>query len=56
MGAPAFARTPDQFPDLKAAAIDQRDLAQWAAERGIVMIGGDPSGLAQFQDPTTSDR
>ena len=36
IGAPAFACTPDQFPELMAAAIERRDLAQWAAARGIV--------------------
>ena len=35
-GVPAFACTPDQFPELMAAAIERRDLAQWAAARGIV--------------------
>lgn len=39
MGVPAFACTPDQFPDLMAAAIERRDLAQWAAARGIVIAG-----------------
>ncbi|HRF45436.1 MAG TPA: VWA domain-containing protein [Candidatus Competibacteraceae bacterium] len=39
MGVPAFACTPDQFPDLMAAAIERRDLAQWAATRGIVTAG-----------------
>jgi Mg-chelatase subunit ChlD len=39
MDAPAFACTPDQFPDLMAAAIEKRDLAQWAAARGIVTAG-----------------
>ena len=39
MGAPAFACTPDQFPDLMAAAIERRDLAQWAAARSIVTAG-----------------
>ncbi len=39
MGAPAFACTPDQFPDLMAAAIERRDLAQWAAARGIATAG-----------------
>ena len=42
MGAPAFACTPDQFPELMAAAIERRDLAQWAAARGIVTAGGAP--------------
>jgi Mg-chelatase subunit ChlD len=36
LGAPAFACTPDQFPDLIAAAIDRQDLSQWAAKEGIV--------------------
>ncbi|RSN10338.1 hypothetical protein DMB42_15510 [Nonomuraea sp. WAC 01424] len=30
MGVPAFACTPDAFPDLMAAAIERRDLARWA--------------------------
>ncbi|UBU10520.1 VWA domain-containing protein [Nonomuraea gerenzanensis] len=30
MGVPAFACTPDAFPDLMAAAIERRDVAQWA--------------------------
>jgi hypothetical protein len=36
LGIPAFACTPDLFPDLMAAAIDRRDLAQWAATNDIV--------------------
>jgi Mg-chelatase subunit ChlD len=36
LGVPSFACTPDQFPDMMAAAIQRRDLNQWAAERGIV--------------------
>jgi hypothetical protein len=35
IGAPAFACTPDQFPDLIAAAIERRDIAAWAAAEGI---------------------
>jgi hypothetical protein len=35
VGVTAFACTPDQFPDLMAAAIERRDLSRWAAERGI---------------------
>jgi hypothetical protein len=35
LGIPSFACTPDQFPDLMAAALQRRDVAQWAAERGI---------------------
>ena len=36
LGSPAFACTPDQVPDLMAAAIQRRDLAAWAAGEGIV--------------------
>jgi Mg-chelatase subunit ChlD len=36
LGAPSFACTPDAFPELMAAAIERRDIARWAAERGIV--------------------
>ena len=37
LGAPAFACTPDQFPDLMAAAISRADIAQWAASQDIVV-------------------
>ncbi len=30
LGVPAFACTPDAFPDLMAAAVERRDLAEWA--------------------------
>jgi hypothetical protein len=36
MGCPAFACTPDLFPDLMAAAIQRRDLNLWAARNDIV--------------------
>jgi Mg-chelatase subunit ChlD len=36
IGVPAFACTPDLFPDLMAAAIERRDIGQWAAAQGIV--------------------
>ena len=36
MGAPAFACTPDVFPDLMAAAINRQDIGQWAAAHEIV--------------------
>jgi Mg-chelatase subunit ChlD len=36
LGVPAFACTPDAFPDLMAAAIERRDLGAWAAGEGIV--------------------
>jgi len=35
LGVPSFACTPDKFPDLMAAAIQKRDLAQWAADNGL---------------------
>jgi Mg-chelatase subunit ChlD len=36
LGVPAFACTPDLFPDLMAAAIERRDLGQWAAANDVV--------------------
>ncbi len=36
MGAPAFACTPDLFPDLMAAAINKADIGLWAAQHKIV--------------------
>ena len=37
LGVPAFACTPDQFPDLMAAAIQRLDLREWmTAHRGVV--------------------
>ncbi|MCI0339199.1 MAG: VWA domain-containing protein [Acidobacteria bacterium] len=35
LGVPAFACTPDLFPELMAAAINRQDIAQWAASREI---------------------
>lgn len=35
LGIPAFACTPDQFPDLLAAAIQQQDLVSWTAANDI---------------------
>jgi hypothetical protein len=35
LGVPAFACTPDQFPDLMAAAITGTDLTTWTAAQGI---------------------
>jgi Mg-chelatase subunit ChlD len=35
LGVPAFACSPDQFPDLMAAAINRQDLQQWCAARDI---------------------
>jgi len=38
---PAFACTPDLFPDLMAAAINRQDMGQWAAARDIVTSRGE---------------
>ncbi|MBD2464666.1 VWA domain-containing protein [Oscillatoria sp. FACHB-1407] len=37
LGIPAFACTPDLFPDLMAAAINRQDLTQWAATQEIAI-------------------
>ena len=44
LGIPVFACTPDLFPDLMAAAISRRDLAQWAAGHGIATTRGRQHG------------
>ena len=36
VGVPAFACTPDKFPDLMATAIEKRDITAWAAAHDIV--------------------
>ncbi|TXM73024.1 VWA domain-containing protein [Methylobacterium sp. WL69] len=38
LGVPAFACTPDLFPDLMAAAIRKQDLTAWAAQAGIAVV------------------
>ncbi len=43
LGVPAFACTPDLFPDLMAAAIQKHDIATWAA-RHDVPVAAPPSG------------
>jgi hypothetical protein len=40
LGIPAFACTPDQFPDLITAAIEGRSIVQWAAVNDIVIARG----------------
>lgn len=35
LGVPAFACTPDLFPELMAAAIERRDLQSWTAAQGL---------------------
>lgn len=39
-GIPAFACTPDLFPELMAAAIRREEIGPWAAARGIVTTRG----------------
>src|SRR5919199_2891355 len=39
-GIPAFACTPNQFPELMAAAINRQDIAQWAAAHEIATVAG----------------
>jgi Mg-chelatase subunit ChlD len=41
LGIPAFACTPDLFPDLMAAAIQKQDLGMWAARNDIVTSRGE---------------
>ena len=41
LGIPAFACTPDLFPDLMAAAISHQDLGLWAARHNIVAARAD---------------
>ncbi len=36
LGIPAFACTPDRFPELMAAAIQKQDILLWAAQQGFV--------------------
>ncbi len=42
LGIPAFACTPDRFPDLIAAAISRQDIDQWAAQQGLVTAAHAP--------------
>ena len=35
MGVPAFACTPDRFPEMMAAVLSRKDLALWATGAGI---------------------
>ncbi len=42
IGVPAFACTPDLFPELMAAAIQREDVGAWAAANDIVTTHGEP--------------
>jgi Mg-chelatase subunit ChlD len=41
LGIPAFACTPDLFPDLMAAAIQHQDIGMWAARNDITVTRGE---------------
>lgn len=47
LGAPVFACTPDQFPDLMAAALRRDDILTWAATEDIKVISEDAGGASQ---------
>lgn len=40
LGSAVFACTPDQFPDLMAAALKRMDLEEWAASQDIALVRG----------------
>lgn len=42
-GIPSFACTPNQFPELMAAALNRQDIAQWAAAHEIATVAGSPT-------------
>ena len=50
LGVPAFACTPDLFPDLMAAAIERRDLGQWASANDIVVVTADEGDSPDASD------
>jgi Mg-chelatase subunit ChlD len=41
LGVPTFACTPDQFPELMSAAIQRRDITEWAAANDIPVAASD---------------
>ncbi len=51
LGVPAFACTPDLFPDLMAAAIERRDITQWAAANDVAVVSGDDPDLSAPAPP-----
>ncbi|MEM8855116.1 MAG: VWA domain-containing protein [Pseudomonadota bacterium] len=44
LGAPVFACTPDQFPDLMATALRREDIGAWAAKEDIKLVRDDGGG------------
>jgi Mg-chelatase subunit ChlD len=45
LGCPVFACTPDQFPDLMAAALKREDLHGWASSREITAVRSEEKGV-----------
>jgi hypothetical protein len=46
LGIPAFACTPDLFPELMAAAIQRQDLRSWAARNDLQLVMSAPGGAS----------
>ncbi|MGR8935674.1 MAG: VWA domain-containing protein [Gammaproteobacteria bacterium] len=44
-GIPAFACTPDRFPELMAHALSKQDMNAWAANEGLVLSRKNPHGF-----------
>jgi hypothetical protein len=47
-GAPVFACTPDQFPDLMACALRRDDVHAWAAKEDIKLVRSGEAGAAEL--------
>jgi Mg-chelatase subunit ChlD len=45
LGIPAFACTPDLFPDMMATALRREDIAAWAADADIKLVRAEDGGL-----------
>ncbi len=50
LGAPVFACTPDQFPDLMASALRRHDIHAWAAREDIKVIAADEPAAPGLTD------
>jgi hypothetical protein len=50
LGAPVFACTPDQFPDLMAAALKRDDIHAWAAAADIKTVRAEASDGAELSE------
>jgi uncharacterized protein with von Willebrand factor type A (vWA) domain len=51
LGVPAFACTPDLFPELMATTIQRRDVGDWAASRNIKIERGKPAQRTEARTP-----